>query len=90
MAPTSSTNQHIENLHIAQLAIGDMEKGGDVAAQIEPRVHLHGRLGGAKQLPGKQRQTQIDGRRIQRVGGAFQFEAKALAHIELPSTETHK
>jgi hypothetical protein len=57
-------------------------KLGNVATQIEQRMHLHRRLGGAKQRPGKQRQTQIYGGRIQRVTGVLQFDAEAVACIQ--------
>ena len=50
-----------------QFAVGNMDEAGDVATQIEQRVHLHRRFGGAKLRPRKHRQAQIDGGRIQRI-----------------------
>lgn len=48
--------------------------------KVEQRMHLHCRLGGAKQRPRKERQAQIDGRRIQRVRRVLQFDAKTGAN----------
>jgi hypothetical protein len=49
---------------------------------ILPRRHLHRRLGGAQQRSGKERQTQVDGGRVQRVRRLLQLEAKAVAEVE--------
>ena len=54
-----------------------------VAAQVEQRMHLHRRLGGAKQRPRKERQTQVDGGRIPCVSRVLQLDTKAVARIEL-------
>ena len=75
-------HQQVEHLDIAQLAVGEVDEAGDIAAQVEQRMHLHRRLGGAKQRPGKERQAQVDGRRIQRVRRVRQLEAKAVAEVE--------
>jgi hypothetical protein len=42
--------------------VADVDEGGDRPPQIEQRVQLHGRLGGAKRRPWEHRQAQIDGR----------------------------
>ena len=76
-------HQHIEHIDIAQLAVGDVDEAGNVAAQVQQRVHLHRRLCRAKQRPRKERQAQVDSRRIQRVNRALQLDAKAVARIEL-------
>ncbi len=79
--------QHIEYIHIAQFAVGDVDEAYDVAAQIEQRVHLHCRLGATKQRPRKERQAQVDSRRIQRVGCVLQIDAKTVADVELPGLD---
>ena len=66
-----------------QLAVGDVDEAGDVAAQIDQCMKLDRRLGRAKRCPGKQRQAQIDRRGIQRVDGILQVHAEGLVHIEL-------
>lgn len=46
-------DQQIESVNVVQLAVRDVNEARDVAAQIEQRVHLHRRLGGAKVRPWK-------------------------------------
>jgi hypothetical protein len=38
-------HNQIERCSIAHFAVGNMDKAGDRTAQIEQRVHLHGRFG---------------------------------------------
>lgn len=52
--------------------------------RVEQRVHLDHRLGRAKRCPGKDRQTEVDGRRVQGVGRVLQLDAKAVPEVELP------
>lgn len=56
---------HIQNVHIMGLAIGNMDKSGDRALQIHHRVKFDGGLLLSKLGPWKQRKAQINGRRIQ-------------------------
>ena len=63
---TGFRHQQVQRMHVVQLAIGDMDKAGNAAAQVEQRVHLDRRLGCAEMRPGKDRQTKIDGRRVER------------------------
>ena len=80
----SLRHQHIERMHIVQLAIGNMDETRDVAAQIEQCVHLHRGLGRSEMRPWEQRQAQIDGGRVQRVNGFLQVRQQALAGIQPP------
>ena len=75
-------HQNIEHLDVAQLAVRDVDKAGNIAAKVEQRMHLHCRLGGAKQRPRKERQAQIDGRRVQRVSRVLQLDAETVAAVE--------
>ena len=52
--------EHIEGMNVVQLAIRDVDKTRNVAPQVEQRVHLHRRLGGAEVHPRKDRQAQSD------------------------------
>ena len=45
--------EHIEGMNVVQLAIRDVDKTRNVAPQVEQRVHLHRRLGGAECAHGK-------------------------------------
>jgi hypothetical protein len=67
-----------------QLAVRDVDEARDIAAQIQERVHLHGGLGRAEMRPGKHRQTEIDGRRVERVDGVGKVQPEILAGVELP------
>jgi hypothetical protein len=59
-----------------------MDKAGYRAAQIEQRVHLHGRFGRTKIGPPKQRQAQIDGRTVERVNGIGEIEPDIVADVQ--------
>ena len=65
-----------------QLAVADVDEAGDIAAQIEQRVHLYRCLGRTKVRPREHRQAQIDGGRIERVDGIVQVDGKALRGIQ--------
>ena len=75
-------NDLVENVHIVQLAIADMDETGDVATQVEQRMQLDRRLGQTKRRPRKYRQAQIDGGCIQRVDRFREIDAKRFVHIE--------
>lgn len=51
--------QQIEDVDVVKLAVADMDEAGNIAAQIQQRMQLDGRLGGAERCPGKYRQAQI-------------------------------
>ena len=65
-------------MNVVQLAIRDVDKTRNVAPQVEQRVHLHRRLGGAEVRPRKDRQAQSDGRRVQGVDGIGQVPTPVL------------
>ena len=73
-------DQHVEHLGVVNLAVVDIDKRWDCAAQIQQGVHLHGRLCRAKQRPRKQTHAQIDGARIQgvdRIGELYPKSSEA-------------
>ena len=73
--------EHIEGMNVVQLAIRGVDKTRNVAPQVEQRVHLHRRLGGAEVRPRKDRQAQSDGRRVQGVDGIGQVQPQGkLVH----------
>lgn len=55
----------------------------NIAAQVQQRVQFHRSLALAKLGPGKERQTQIDRCRIQRVDSILEFDAKAVVDIQM-------
>src|SRR5260221_5190322 len=76
--------QLVEDVDLVHLAITNVNKGGDVAAQIEQRMQLDGCLGRAEHRPRKYRQTQIDRRGVERVDGFLQIDAEGLLRIQRP------
>src|SRR6266478_148445 len=74
--------QQVQNVDVVQFAIADVEKRRDVAAQVQQRVQLDGRLGRAKRRPSKYRQAQVDGAGIQSVNRVFEIDAKRFPGIK--------
>jgi hypothetical protein len=72
----------VQDGDVVHLARGHMDKGRDGSPQIQQRVHLDGGLGFPESRPGKKRQSQVDGRGIQRVQGFVQLDGEAFALIE--------
>ena len=70
--------------NVVQLAIRDVDKARNVAPQVEQRVHLHRRLGGAEVRPRKDRQAQSDGRRVQGVDGIGQVQPQFFVDVQRP------
>jgi hypothetical protein len=64
------------------LAVGDVNKARDIAAQIEQCVQFDSRLGRLERCPRKDRQAQIDRRRIERVHRLGQVHAEGFLRIQ--------
>ena len=62
-------DEHVQNVDVMQFAVGDVDEGGDVAAQVEERVQLDGAFGPAEPGPWEQRQAEVDRRGVERVDG---------------------
>jgi len=75
-------NNFIEDVHVMHFSVGNANECGDVAMQIEQRVHLDRAFGLAELGPRKQRQTEIDSRRIQRVESAIQFDTNRVFGVK--------
>ena len=56
--------------------------GGEASPQGQERMQFDGGLVSAEFGPREQRQTQIDGRGVQRVGGLFQLGAERFCGVE--------
>ncbi len=59
--------QQVEHVDVVHLPVGDVNGSGNIAAQIHQRVQFDGRLGRPERRPREDRQTQVDGRGIERV-----------------------
>src|SRR5581483_942938 len=77
--------QFVEKVDFVRFPGGNANKGGDVAAQIQERVQFHGRFVTAKWCPGKERQAEIDRRRVERVGRVVQLHAEAVVGVKATS-----
>ena len=74
--------QHVEHVDVVQFAVADVDEGWDRPAQVQQRVQLDGRLGGAKRRPVEQGQTQIDGAGVQRVDRVVQANVQRIARVK--------
>ena len=67
-----------------QLAIRNVDEAWDITAQVQQRVHLDRRLGRAEMRPRKDRQTKIDGRRVERIDRIGEVETQSLVDVQSP------
>ena len=74
--------QDVQDVDVVQFAIGDVNEGGNAAAQIQERVKLDRPFALSEPSPGKDRQAQIDGRGIQRINGVVEFQTQVLVGVE--------
>src|SRR5260370_13047519 len=56
----------IQNVHIAGFAVSNADKRRNIAVQVQQGVHLDGCLVLTKLGPGKQREAEVNGGRIDR------------------------
>ena len=64
------------------LAIGYVDESRYVAAQVHQGVKLDCRLGLAEVGPREDRETQVDGRRVERIDCIVEFDAEFLVDVE--------
>jgi hypothetical protein len=63
-------------------SIGNADKHGDVAVQIQQCVHLDGGFVFAESRPGEKGQAQVDGGRVQRIQTLIQIHADRIGGIQ--------
>ena len=85
-------HQDVEYIHLVHFAVADVNKGRNVAAQVEQRMHFDGGFGLTKSCPGEDAQAQVDGRGIERVDRLFQLHRKAVAGVKRSGglNQTHR
>lgn len=76
-------NQMVDPIDVVPFSLGHGDETGNGTAQIQQRIDLDGRLGGAKSRPRKQAQAQVDSSGIQCVSGGVEFHGKAVVRVEL-------
>jgi hypothetical protein len=72
----------IEDRDIVNLSMGNDDNGGNTSVEVQEGMQFYGPFPFAKGCPGKQRQTKIDGGRVQGVNRLIQFYAKGVVGIE--------
>lgn len=79
---TRLPRHQVHDIDFVGLAVGDVHERWNVASKIDSRVQFHSRFGGAKRRPREDRQTQIDGARIEGVDRLVQIQSKGLSRVE--------
>jgi len=62
--------------------LGDFDKRGDVAPKVQESMHFDGGFMLSERCPREKRQTKVNGRGIQGVGGFFEFDAKVFIRVK--------
>jgi hypothetical protein len=75
--------QFVQKVDIVDLAPSHINTGRNAAAHVQQRVQLYRTLAAAKLAPGKQRQTQIDGGRVESVNSLGQFDSERIVVVQL-------
>jgi len=72
----------IQNVHIMHFAVGNADKRGNIAVQVQQRVHFNRCLVLAKFRPGKQRETKVNRGRVQSVQTLVQLHSDGIVSIQ--------
>ena len=78
-------DQLIEDVDIVDLAMSDDHERGDTSPKIQKGMQFHGAFAGSEFGPRKNRQAQIDGGGVQRVGGLIQVDPKGIVGVKTTS-----
>lgn len=87
---TGFRHQHVEDIDLVPLAIADVNEAGDLAENVEQRVHFHCGVGRTERRPWKCRQAQVDSRCIQGIDRVGQIDAEGLGCIQVRATQRRK
>ncbi len=72
------------------IAFGNADKARDTAMEVHQRMEFDGAFAFAKMGPRKKRETEIDRRRIEGIGGLIQDHAEIFFGIQVPcSSDQH-
>jgi hypothetical protein len=74
--------QLVEDVQVLNTARGDNDDGGKVALQCQQRVQFDARLVSPEGGPGKEREAQVNGSGVQRVGRGLKFNAEGFIGVE--------
>jgi hypothetical protein len=71
----------VQYVDVVQLSVGNLNKSGDWAPQVEQRVHFDRGFLGPEASPGEDRQAEVDGGGIQGVHRALQIETERFVGV---------
>jgi hypothetical protein len=74
----------VEDSHIVDFSLCNSDKRGNISSEVEQGMELDGSLVFAKPSPWKERKTQIDCGRVERVSSLFQSETEVVVSVKLP------
>ena len=75
--------QQVEHVHIVHFPVGNVDKAGNVATQVEQRVQLDSSFLAAKLGPREQTQTQVDRCRVEGIDGLLEIDRQRLVDVQL-------
>ena len=78
----SFPDQLVEDVDVMNTACRDNDDGGKVALEGQQGVEFNGGLVPPKRGPWKQRETQVNGGGVQRIGRSLEFEAEWFLGVE--------
>ena len=79
---TGFPDQLVEDVDVVNTARRDNDDGGKVALQGQQRVQFDGGLVPPKRGPRKQREAQVNGGGVQRIGSGLEFQAERFIGVE--------
>jgi len=75
-------DEMVEDVDVMNTASGDNDDGGKVALEREQGVEFDGGLVLSKRGPRKQRETEVNGGGVQRIGGGLEFKTERLIGVK--------
>src|ERR1022692_3967310 len=75
-------HQFVQHAPVGHFSLGNPDQGGNRAAQVQQRIELKRRLGGAEAGPRKQAQAKINRGGIQGVNGLRQLDGERFVGVE--------
>jgi len=72
----------VEDVDIMNTASGDNDDGGKVALESQQGVEFDGGLVPAESRPRKEREAEVNGGGVQRIGGGLEFKAKGFLGVK--------
>lgn len=75
-------NREVENIHVVEIAVRNVDEGRDRTTQVHQSAESHGRLRGPERGLGKDGQAQIDGGGIECVRSLVQIQAEVFVRVQ--------